>query len=193
MRPKESTAAASAIGRAGDGGPAVLAVLQVGAREGRGEGVLEVGFGADFGQVPLRELAAQEEAEALAEDQAAAALADFRAGAAAQIEQEHLASRRAKRSTVSSSPPGCLSAIAVTRRVQLRVRWLQGEPRTTNLQNEIFGRDRQQLFAGLSAGCRESLRNASIRARVLGCHAKPDYSAQQSFAWHPPTDRTAPP
>ena len=80
-----------AIGRAGDGGPPVLAVLQVSAREGGGERVFEIGLGADLGQRPLRKLAPQEEAEALAEHQAAAALAQFRAGAAAQIEQEHLA------------------------------------------------------------------------------------------------------
>ena len=78
------------IGRAGDGGPAVLPVLEIGAREGGGEGVLEIGFGADLGEGPLGELAAQEEAEALAEDEAAGALAEFRAGAAAEIEEEEL-------------------------------------------------------------------------------------------------------
>src|ERR1017187_5999511 len=79
------------IGRAGDGGPTVLPVLEVGARESGGKGALEIGLGADFGQGPLGKLAAQEEAEALAEDEAARALAELRARAASQVEEEHLA------------------------------------------------------------------------------------------------------
>src|ERR1017187_6567166 len=54
------------IGRAGDGGPTVLPVLEVSAREGGREGVFEIGFGADLGQGPLRKLAAQQKAEAFA-------------------------------------------------------------------------------------------------------------------------------
>ena len=49
------------------------------------------GLGAQFRQLPLRELAAQKQAEALAEHQAAAAPAQVGSGAPGQVEQEQLA------------------------------------------------------------------------------------------------------
>ena len=114
IRPKESDRRGVAIGRAGDGRPAVLSVAQKGAREGRGEAGLQVGFGAQFRQVPFGELAAQEQAEALAEYQAPAAAAQFRARRRAQIDQKESGpSRRAKRSTAISIRAPRRSPIAV--------------------------------------------------------------------------------
>ena len=130
-----------AIGRAGDGGPAVLAVLEVGAREGGGERVFEIGFGADLGQGPLRKLAAQEEAEALAEHQAAAALAELRAGAAAQIEQEHLAFAAGEvfhgqgEARVGGFGDGGEAAAPVARAVP----GLESEARAAHFERVVFG------------------------------------------------------
>src|SRR5579872_5997040 len=78
------------IGRGGDGGETGLSFTQEGAREAGREAVLEVLLGADLGEFPGRELAGEETAEALAEDQAAAAPAGFLRVGASEIEEEHL-------------------------------------------------------------------------------------------------------
>ncbi len=65
----------------------MLAVFEKGAGKGGREAVLEIGLGAEFGQIPLRKLTAQQEAEAFAEDEALAAAAEFGAGATLEIEQ----------------------------------------------------------------------------------------------------------
>jgi hypothetical protein len=85
------------IGRAGDGGPTVLAVFEERTWEGGGEAVLEGSFGGDLGERPFWELATQEETESLAEYESAAALAHFRTAAFGEVEEKELtlASREA--------------------------------------------------------------------------------------------------
>ena len=132
----------------------MLPVLEVGAREGGGEGVLQIGFGADLGQGPLGELAAQEEAEALAEDQAAGALAEFRAGAAAEIEQEQLAFAAGEafdgqgEARVGGFGDGGEAAAPVARAVPR----LKREPRAAHFQRVVFGGQGKQFLAGFEQG-----------------------------------------
>jgi hypothetical protein len=56
------------LGRAGDGSPSVLSVAGKSAWESRRKAEFEVGFGAEFGQVPFRKLAVQEQTESLAKN-----------------------------------------------------------------------------------------------------------------------------
>ena len=143
-----------AFRRAGDGRPAVLAVPEEGAREGGGEGVFQIGLGADLGQGPLRKLAPQEQAEALAEYQAAAALAELRAGAAAQVEQEHLALAAGEvfhgqvEARVGGFGDGGETAAPVARAVP----GLQGEARAAHFQRVVVGGEGEQFLAGFEQG-----------------------------------------
>ena len=50
--------------------------------------MLEVRLRADFDELPFGKLAAEEEAEAFAEDEAATALSQFRSGAAGEVKEE---------------------------------------------------------------------------------------------------------
>ena len=84
--------------------------------------MLQVGFGTDFGHGPLGKLAAEEEAEALAEDQAAGALAELGAGTAAEIEEEELSFAAGEAFHGEGERALVASVMAVRRRLQLRVR-----------------------------------------------------------------------
>ena len=139
----------------------MLPVLEVGAREGRGKGVLEIGFGADLGQGPLGKLAAQEEAEALAEHQAAGALAEFHAGAAAEIEEEHLAFaageafHRHGEARVGGLGDGGEAAAPVARAVP----GLKGESRAAHFERVVFAVEGSNSSPGSRrAGSRALLR-----------------------------------
>ena len=140
MRPKESTAAASP-----SGGQAMAAQPCCPCRrKARGKAgerrVFEVGFGADLGQRPLRKLAPQEQAEALAEHQPAAAPAQFGAGAAAQIEQEHLAfaAGEAFHGQLQARGGGFVDCGETAAPVARAVPGLQSKPRAAHFQCEVF-------------------------------------------------------
>ena len=132
----------------------MLSVLEVGAREGGGEGVFEIGFGADFGEGPLGKLAAQEEAEALAEDEAAGALTEFDAGTAAEVEQEQLAFSAGEtfdgqgEARVGGFGDGGEAAAPVAGAVPC----LKGESRAAHFERVVFGGEGKQLLAGFEQG-----------------------------------------
>ena len=132
----------------------MLAVLQVGAGERGRQGVLQVGFGADFGHGPLGKLAPEEEAEALAEDQAAGALAEFRAGAAAEIEEEHLsfAAGEAFHGDGEARVGGFGDGGKTAAPVACAVPHLQGEARTAHFERVILTGEGKQFLTGFEEG-----------------------------------------
>ena len=157
-----------ALGRAGDGRPGVLSVAQKGAREHRREAVFQVGFGAQLGQFPFRELAAQEQAEAFAEDQAAAAASQVGPRAARQVEQKDLALAlgEALHSQFQAGAGGLAGIGDVAGQVAGAVPRLQGEARAADIQGEVFGGDGKEFLAGfqqrgLAASSEESLNQSA--------------------------------
>jgi hypothetical protein len=172
MSPKASSAEAFALGRTGDGSPSVLSVAQEGARKGGREAELQVGFGAEFGEIPFGELAAQKQAETLAEHQAAAAASEVGAGAASQVEQIELALRAAaKRSTASSRrAPEVLALIGdAAGEVAGAVPGLKSEARSPRRSSAKFSASEGKAVPRRVRAGRvglELLRKASISARV---------------------------
>src|SRR5690349_14074570 len=68
----------------------MLAVAEESSWICRREAVLEIRLGAELDQLPLGKLPPQEKAEAFAKDEASTSAAEIGAGAAAEIEEEHL-------------------------------------------------------------------------------------------------------
>ena len=88
---------------------------------------------------PLGKLAAEEEAEALAEDQPAALAAQLGARAAARSSRNNWPSRRAKRSTVSSRRPGAGRGGSrdAAGEIARAVPGLQGQARAAHFEAEV--------------------------------------------------------
>ena len=143
-----------ALGRAGDGRPGVLSVAQKGAREYRREAVLEVRFGAQLGQFPFRELAAQKQAEALAEYQAAAAPSQVGTRTAGQVEEKYLAPALGEALHHQLETGfGWLAGIGdVAGQIAHAVPHLQGEARAAQLQGKVLGGDGVEFLAGFQQG-----------------------------------------
>ena len=137
-----------ALGRTGDGGPAMLSMAQKGAREGGRETELQVGLGAELGQVPFGELAAQEQPETFAKHQPAAAAAEVGARAAAEIEQIKLpfAPREAFHGELHAG--GVDSLMPVTRRARLRRSHACSVSRSPRRSRASYRRKGEQFLAG---------------------------------------------
>ena len=140
----------------------MLAVFEKGARERRGEAVLEIGIGAEFRQTPLWKLAAQQEAEALAEDEAFAAAAEFGAGAALKIEQVRgaLALGETLYSEFEPAGGGDLRSQDAASEIAGAVPGLKGETGAADFERIGFRREREEILArfeqrGLFAGLEE--------------------------------------
>ena len=161
------------VGRTGDRGPAMLAVPQIGAGERGRQRVFQVGFGADFGHRPLGKLAPQEQAKALPENQAARALAQLRAGAAAQVDEEHLsfaageAFHRHGEARVRGLGDGGQAPAPVTRAVPR----LQSEARAAHFERVILRGERQVVPRQVRGGRVPGRRRGSSR---LGRGSRPD-------------------
>ena len=116
--------------------------------------MLEVGFGADFGDGPFGKLAPEEEAEALAEDQAAGSLAKFGAGAAAEIEEEQLSFAAGEtfhgegEARVGGFGDGGKAAVPVA----CAVPHLQGEARAAHFERVILTGEGKQFFTRFEEG-----------------------------------------
>ena len=168
MRPKVNTAPGVAFGRTGDGGPAVLAVFEKGAWEGRREAVLEIGFGAEFGQIPLRKLTAQQEAKAFAEDEAFAAAAEFGAGATLEIEQVRgpLAPGEALYGEFEPSGGGDLGSDYAAGEIACAVPGLECESGAADFKRVRFRREGKRSSPGSSsAGSLQPFRKSSSWTR----------------------------
>ena len=171
MRPKDSTAEASPSGGQAMAAQPCWPCRRKGARKGGGEAEFQVGFGAELGQVPLGELAAQKQAETLAEDQPAAAAAHVGAGAAAEIEQKKLAfaPREALDGEFQAGGGGLVDAGDAAGQVAGAVPGLQREAVAAEIEREVIGvRASSSSPGSSSAGWRDCLRKASISVRVCG-------------------------
>ena len=164
------------FGRAGDGRPAVLAVLQERARKGRRKAEFQVGFGAQLGQVPLGKLAAQEQAEPLAKNQAVSAAAHFGAGASGQVEQEKrpLAPGKALHREFQAGGGGSGDAGDATVQVARAVPGLQREAAGAQFEREIIAFEGQQILAGfeqrgLARGAEERIDGRADLLGTSGC------------------------
>jgi len=150
-QPEREHGGGVAFGRACDGGPAVLAVAKKGARERGRETVFEIGFSADLRRLPFRKLPPQKEAEPLAKYHASAAFPQLRAGAACKVEQKQLpfALRKALDHEFEACAAGIFYRGDAASEVAVTVPGLEGQARAAHFHAEIFGREGEQLFAGL--------------------------------------------
>ena len=139
-----------AFGRCADGRPGGLAAAQEGARIAGRETGLQIRLGADFSQRPVRELACEELAEALAENQALAAALKILAGGARQIHQKQAAFFAGEAFDHQFHAPARFARHAGDAPNQIAglVPDLEGEARGAYLQVEIVRRERQQRLSG---------------------------------------------
>src|SRR5690242_6385521 len=128
-----------------------MAVAQAGAREGGGETVFEVRFGAQLGNLPSGELALQEEAEALAKDEPSAATSELRTGAPAEIHEKEPALPFAEQLDGEAHP--CRSVLVdrgyAAGQIAGSIPGLQGQTRAVHFKRKALGGQRKQFFAGL--------------------------------------------
>jgi hypothetical protein len=129
--------------------------------------VLQIGFG----EGPLRELAAQEEAEAFAEDEAAGALAEFDAGAAAEIEEEELTFTASETFDGQGEPRvgGFGDGGEAAAPVACAVPRLKREARAADFERVVFGGEGKQFLTGFEEG---GFTSAGEEALDLGAYGR---------------------
>ena len=116
--------------------------------------MFQVGFGAQFGQFPFGELAAQEQAEALAEDQAAAAASEVGARTARQVQQKDLALTlgKALHGQFETGARGLARIGHAAGEVAGAVPRLKSEARTAEIEREILASDGKEFLTGFEQG-----------------------------------------
>ena len=165
----------------------MLPVLQEGAREGRREAELQIRFGAQLGQVPFRELPAQEEPEAFAKHQAAASPPEIEARAAAQVHQKHdtLATAEALHPHLKARGRGLPDAGDAAGEVARAVPGLQREAVSAQFEREVVGADGQQFLTGFEQRGLPGVFEESLNRRTgfFGAAAFHARNAGHATAW----------
>ena len=155
----------------------MAAVAQESARESRGQAELEIRFRAQLPEVPLRKLAAQKQAEALAENQLAAAPAEVGAVASAEVDQVELALpfREALHREFQTAGGGLFDAGDAAREIARAIPGLEGETLAAQVESEVVAGEGKQVFPGFEHGWLSGILEERLNFRArLGSAAHGD-------------------